>query len=94
MFAPPSSYPAELRTVAPLTLCNLCAKGLGNTSACNGMVTPASPGLVFKLMIIRDALQSFTDLLQYLMLMHAAGSALQMQISLAAVHNDSVLEME
>lgn len=62
------------------------------------MVTPASPGLLFKLMIIGDALQSFTELLQCLMLMYTAGLALQMQISLAAAltngHNDNVLEME
>lgn len=60
------------------------------------MVTPAPPGLLFKLPISGDALQRFIELLQRLMVMHTAGLALHMQISLAAAltngHNDNVLE--
>lgn len=62
------------------------------------MVAPAPPGLLFKLMIIGDALQRVIELLQCLMVMYAAGLALQMQIILAAAlnngHDDSVLEVD
>lgn len=64
----------------------------------NRMVAPASPGLSFKLLRVGDALQRVTELPQPLMAMHAAGSALLMQIILAAAltsgHDGSVLEMK
>ena len=62
------------------------------------MVAPTPPGLLFKLLIIEDALQRVIELLQCLMLMYAAGLALQMQIILAAAltnaHDLNVLEMK
>lgn len=62
------------------------------------MVAPAPPGLLFKLMIIGDALQRVIELLRCLTVMYAAGLALQMQIILAAAltngRNDGVLEMK
>lgn len=42
------------------------------------MVAPAPPGLLFKLLIIGDALRRVIELLQCLMVMYAAGLALQM----------------
>lgn len=61
-------------------------------------VAPASPGLSFKLPIFGDALQRVVELPQPLTAMHAAGSARQMQIFLAAAltsgHDDGVLEMK